>query len=146
MKSRRRLFVAAVLGGLLSAGATGQTPQKSANREPPLAAGQGRIYFYRTSTRAPLVRPAVKLNGEAVGSAEPKAAFFVDRNPGDYAIEASTGEKKLWLSLAAGEAMFVRLQVTFGVIGGSVVPELVSRETGRSEMKVLAPASPGAKP
>jgi len=146
MQSRRRLFVVALLGGLLSAGATGQTPQKSADGAPPLAAGQGRIYFYRTSTRAPLVRPAVKLNGEAVGSAEPKAAFFVDRAPGDYEIEASSGEKKLRLSLAAGEVMFVRLKVTFGVIGGSVVPELVSRETGRSEMKALAPASPGAKP
>jgi hypothetical protein len=139
MKSRRSLIIVSVLGALLSACATEPKQQPPVTGPvPQLAAGQGRIYFYRNSSRAPLVQPAVKLNGEVVGSAKPEVAYFVDRKPGQYEIQASTEEKKLYLSLAAGEEKFVRLTVTFGVIGGTVVPELMSAETGQAEMKDLA--------
>jgi len=145
MKSRWRWVVIAVLGGLLSACATGQTPQESVDKVPQLAAGQGRIYIYRNSSRAPLVRPAVRLNGEVVGSAKPNVAFFVDRNPGEYEIEASAEEKQLRFTLSAGEEKFVRLRVTFGLIGGAIVPELSDKDTGQSEMKGLTLIQPGAK-
>jgi hypothetical protein len=145
MKLRRRLVFIAVLGGLLSAGATGQTLLQSADKVPKLVASQGRIYIYRNSNRAPLVQPGVKLNGEVVGSAKPDAVFFVDRNPGDYEVEASKEEKKLNFSLSAGEEKFVRLRITFGLIGGTVVPELVGKETGQSETKDLTLIPSAAK-
>jgi hypothetical protein len=139
MKAGRNLISVTILGALLSACATDPKQQPPASGPvPQLAAGHGRIYFYRNSSRAPLVQPAVKLNGEVVGTAKPEVAYFVDRKAGQYEIQASTEEKKLNLSLAAGEEKYVRLTVTFGLIGGTVVPELMSKETGQAEMKGLA--------
>jgi predicted component of type VI protein secretion system len=111
-----------------------------------LASGLGRIHIYRNSSRAPLVQPAVKLNGEVVGVAKPTTRFYLDRPPGRYDIQASTEEKTLNFPLAAGEEAFIRLTVTFGLIGGTVVPERVSKETGQAEMKDLPLIQPGAKP
>jgi hypothetical protein len=88
----------------------------------------------------------VYLNGEPIGTAVPGAFYFLDRSPGDYKVSTTTEvEKQLTFALAAGEEKYVRLAPTFGIIVGRVVPELVDKEEGSSEIKELSFVAPTKK-
>lgn len=102
---------------------------------PPVPQEQGRIFFYRTTAMGAAVQPAVKLNNEKIGTAQPKGFFYVDRAPGNYQIETTTEVKRsLSLTLDKAQIRYVRLNLGMGFFVGHVWPELVDDATGEAEM------------
>ena len=96
----------------------------------------GRLYIYRTAVVGAAVQPAVKLNGEVVGSAVPRGFFYVDKPPGNYQIETSTEvDRKLSLTLEGGQVRYVRLSISMGFFVGHVYPELVDSKEGEAEIR-----------
>ena len=121
--------------GLLTGCATGPTFNQVEASIPALAPNNGRIYFYRTAVVGAAVQPAVKLNGEVVGTAKPGGFFYVDRLPGDYKVETSTEVKReLSLTLDKGQSRYVRLDISMGFFVGHVYPILVEDAIGKSEI------------
>jgi hypothetical protein len=133
----RVIAAIAVLASLmLSACATsGPTFGEMGAKLAPAQPEMGRIYFYRTSMLGAAVQPAVRLNGEKVGTAVPNGFFYVDRPAGSYQVATETEvEKKLTFTLEAGQVRYVRLNVSMGFFVGHVYGELVDDAKGRSEM------------
>ena len=129
------LFVAAllVLGGCATSGPTYTQFKTTA---PKLDPAYGRIYLYRSSVLGAAVQPAVKVNNEVVGAAQPLGFFFVDRKPGEYVISTTTEvERNLSLTLDAGQIRYVRLNISIGFFVGHVYPELVDNVVGEKEME-----------
>lgn len=95
---------------------------------PPVAAGKGRIFFYRADTFVGGgVRPNIKLNGKVVGESLPGGFFYVDHAPGKCAVSTSTEvERTLEFTLAPAEVKYVRTSVSMGFFVGHVTPELIS--------------------
>ncbi len=124
-----------VSSALLSGCATGKKFSDAKSTLPPLAADQGRIYFYRITAVGAAVQPAVKINGEKIGTAKPGGFFFVDRAPGNYQVETSTEVKRqLSLTLEKQQTRYVRLNLAMGFFVGHVFPELVDDATGEKEI------------
>ena len=107
----------------------------------------GRIYFYRTALLGAAVQPAVRLNGEKVGSAVPNGFFYVDRPAGSYQVATETEvEKKLTFTLEAGQVRYVRLNISMGFFVGHVYGELVDEAKGRAEIADLRYTGAATKP
>jgi Protein of unknown function (DUF2846) len=122
--------------GLLFSGcASGPQFTDVKNSLPPLAADKGRIFFFRPSTLGAAIQPDVKLNGQVVGSAKSKGAFYVDRAPGDYSVETSTEvTRKLSFTLDKGQTRYVQLNISMGFLVGHVYPALVDASAGEAEL------------
>ena len=98
--------------------------------------GNGRIYMYRPSSLGAAVKPAVRVNGDEVGTATAKGFFYVDLAPGEYTIATSTeAERSLDVTLDADEEMYVRLEIKMGAFVGHVKPVLVDAAVGKEEIK-----------
>ena len=123
------VLVAVGLGGC----ATGGGPYKQEEAKiPAVAAGNGRVWVYRDSSLGFAIQPSVTLNGAVIGTAVPNAVFFVDRPKGNYEVATSTEvEKKASFTLETGEVKYVRLNPTFGLLVGRIVPELVDADTAK---------------
>jgi hypothetical protein len=133
-------FVLITGAALLAAGcASGPKFSEIASSIPTLKAGEGRIYFYRTSMLGAAIQPTINLNGVAVGTSQSGGFFFVDRSPGNYEIVmASEVERKVTFVLAAGEQKYIRTSVGIGLFVGRPQAELVSAEEGRKEVSDLS--------
>lgn len=119
--------------------ATG-TPYAQANAAmPTLKPGEGRIYFFRSSSMfGAAMQPDIKLNGQVVGESKPGGYFYVDRPAGKYTASASTEtEKTASFTLDAGETKYLRSSVTFGVVAGRVILELETPEKAKAELPEL---------
>lgn len=142
-KTQSLLLTLACASVLLTGCATGKKFAEAKDTLPPLAADQGRIYFYRVSALGAAVQPAVKLNDEKIGNAKPSGFFFADRAPGDYQVETSTEVKRrLSLTLDKQQTRYVRLNMAMGFFVGHVYPELVENSVGEKEIakcKFVAP-------
>jgi hypothetical protein len=135
MKKSLSLLIIGCCAALISGCATGPKYNEVKASIPPLSQESGRIYFYRTAVLGAAVQPAVKLNGQEIGTAKPKGFFYVDRAPGDYQVETSTEVKRrLSLTLDKGQARYVRLDISMGFFVGHVYPELVENEAGEKEI------------
>ena len=134
--SARLLFIA---GLCLLLGACATSGPKYSEAKPAAAvpaAGDGRIYVYRTALLGMAVQPDVKINGEVVGQATPNGYFYIDRKPGNYEITTSTEvERKLSLTLDKDQTRYVRLDISFGFFVGHVYPELVDNDVGLKELQ-----------
>ncbi len=143
MKKTTCLLLTLVSAALFTGCASGKKFSDAKSTLPPLAADQGRIYFYRVTAVGAAVQPAVKLNGEKIGTAKPKGCYFVDRAPGSYQVETSTEVKRqLSLTLEKQQTRYVRLNLAMGFFVGHVFPELVDDATGEKEIakcKLVAP-------
>ncbi len=120
----------------LSACATGPKLSEMKSSIPTLKAGEGRIYFYRSSSMmGAAIQPSISLNGQEVGTSKPGGFFFVDRAPGPMEVATATEvEKKLTFVLEAGQTRYIRTRVGFGIVAGRVYPELVDNAEGEKEM------------
>jgi hypothetical protein len=120
---------------LFSGCATGPKFTEVKNTLPPLAADKGRIFFFRPSTMGAAIQPDVKLNGEVVGTAKSKGAFYVDRPAGEFSVETSTEvTRKLSLTLDKGQIRYVQLKISMGFMVGHVYPDLVDAAVGEAEL------------
>jgi hypothetical protein len=140
----RRLAVVA-MAALLSACASGPKHAEIQSSIPALKSGEGRLYVYRSSGMfGAAIQPNVLVNGKVVGESKPGGFFFVDLPPGPLEVSTSTEvEKKLSLTLDAGQTRYVRTTVGLGVIVYRVYPELVDNAEGA---KALAETSYIGKP
>ena len=136
MKKVPRLSLLILLSALLGACAT--TGPKFAEFSPQMSAVSpdlGRIYLYRATILGAAIQPEVKLNGNVIGKAVPNGFFYVDEVPGNYEIVTSTEvDRKLSLTLDAGQTRYVRLNISLGFFVGHVYPELVDLDVGQKEI------------
>ncbi len=126
-----------LLAGVALAGcATGPDFKSYSPNVPPLAQNQGRIWFYRPSRMAgAAVQPAVMLNGEKVGKAQPGCFFYADRGPGEYEIRCTTEwSDTCKLTLAPQDTKYVRLGLMVGLFVGHIIPKEVSEADGLREL------------
>lgn len=132
--TRRLAIVAAA--ALLSACASGPKHAEVQSSIPALKASEGRLYVYRSgSMLGAAIQPNVVINGKVAGESKPGGFFFVDLPPGTVEVSTSTEvEKKLSLTLDAGQTRYVRTSVGFGLMVGRVYPELVDNAQGAKEI------------
>jgi hypothetical protein len=140
MKITRSLLAFAAITFLATGCATGMKHSEVAAKMPGLKDGEGRVYFYRSSSMfGAAVQPDIKMNGEAVGTSQPGGFFFIDRPAGTYQVSAATEvERSLSLSLAPKEVKYVRSSPAFGVLVGRVQFELVEPTQAEKELTDLA--------
>lgn len=100
---------------------------------PELREGEGRVFFFRENKGMGAgVRPDVRLNGEVVGAPQPGSFFFVDRPAGHYTAQARTeAESSVSFELAAGESVYVSLQIGMGLLVGR--PQLMVHPAAMGE-------------
>ena len=138
-----RVFLAIAAAALVAGCASGPKYTEMQSSIPTLAADQGRVMFYRTTTLGAAVQPEVRLNGVVVGSAVPNGFFWADRLPGACEVSTSTEvERKLTFTLDKGQVRYVRLNMSIGFFVGRVIPELVDNATGEKEIADLSYAAP----
>lgn len=125
-----------LVGGCAS---SGPKHAELADKIPEVAAGEGRIYFYRdSSVIGAAIQPDIRLNGETVGSSTPGGFFFVDRPSGKYVVSTTTEvENKIEFSLEDGQTRYIKTYISFGLLIGRVYPELVERDQALSVMSDL---------
>jgi len=130
------IALAIVLGGC----ASGVKHKDMASSIPTLEADKGRIYFYRSaSMMGAAIQPSIKLDGVQVGESKPGGFFFVDSAAGNHEVMCSTEvDKKLTFTLAKGEVKYVKTSISFGVLVGRVIPELVSSKEAQKELPELS--------
>lgn len=135
-----KLAAAIAVAGILGGCATGMKYDQVAAGMPSLKAGQGRVYFLRSSSMfGAAVQPDVKLNGEVVGASKPGGFFFVDRPAGNYTASAATEtEKVATFVLQAGETKYLRTSPSIGLLVGRVVVELEIPEKAKAELPSLS--------
>lgn len=137
----RQLKTAAILVSalLLAACASGPKFAEVKSSFPPLAANQGRIFFYRTTAGGGFaVQPSIMLNGQKVGDSQPGGFFYVDRPPGAYEVLCSTEVKGTTnLVLTAGQVRYVKTNISMGFFVGHVTPELIDPEEGAVAIEKL---------
>ncbi|HEX4860348.1 MAG TPA: DUF2846 domain-containing protein [Rhizomicrobium sp.] len=106
--------------------------------EPPIAPGQGRIYFYREEQAfiGAALQPTVMINGESTGGrAKPGDYFYIDRPAGTYEISTTTEMKEVTtVPLEAGKSAYVKLEVRLGLFVGRISPGLVDPTQGAQEI------------
>jgi hypothetical protein len=135
-----RRFAAVAIVALLSACASGPKLSEMKSSIPAVKAGEGRIYFYRSGSMLGAgIQPNILVNGQVVGESKPGGFFFVDLPPGAIQISTSTEvERKLSLTLDAGQTRYVRTSVGMGVIVYRVYPELVDEAEGAKALAELS--------
>ncbi|WP_296228759.1 DUF2846 domain-containing protein [Ralstonia sp. UBA689] len=136
----RMLLIGLAAAFLLGACASGVKHADMAASIPTLKAGEGRIYFLRSSSMlGAAVQPDIRLNGEVVGVSKPGGFFFVDRPAGKYVVSAATEtEKTLHLTLSSGETKYVRSSPSVGIVVGRVVLSQESEEDAVEELAGLS--------
>lgn len=135
------------LCGLLSLGllpllaGCGLPPAPDRNEDGAIAAGRGRLYFYRTtlsiggpnSLLGDASKPAVMLDDRKIAEALPGGVFFCDVVPGRHEV-AVAGPKPtaILVNVSAGSASYVRMD--WGIPIASQRPVLeVDARTGQME-------------
>lgn len=131
---------AAALVALVAGCASGVKYQDMASSMPSLKSGEGRIYFFRSSSMmGAAIQPEIRLNGAVVGASKPGGFFYVDRPAGNYVASTSTEtEKSASFTLQAGETKYLRTSPSFGVMVGRIVVELETPEKAKAELPSLS--------
>ena len=122
---------------VLTGCATGPNFKSYSCTVPPVKEGEGRIWFYRPSKMIGVaVQPAVMLNDQQVGKAQPGCFFYADRPAGPYEVKCTTEwADKCRLSLATNSTKYVRLGMMIGVFVGHVIPKEVEEATALKELE-----------
>jgi len=140
MRMHLRGLLGALALVLLAGCATGPKYAEVANSFPQLPAGQGRIWFFRSSVPfGAAIQPDVMLNGAKVGDSVPGGFFFVDRPAGDYEVLLSTEvERKVTFTLEPRQERHIRMSVGLGLIVYRVYPELADPAEADKEIRELS--------
>lgn len=93
------------------------------------------------------IQPAVDVNGTKVGEAVPGGYFYIDRPAGTYKVSTTTEkEEDLNVTLAAGQVVFVKLDISMGVLAGHVIPTQVDPAQGAKEIADCSFTADSKKP
>ncbi|HVZ65475.1 MAG TPA: DUF2846 domain-containing protein [Lacunisphaera sp.] len=135
MKKMTCLVMIGIGLALLQGCASGPNTAEAKGTVPALAAGQGRIYFYRTSMTGLAAQPGIQFDGQQVGKAAAGEYFYVDAAPGDHKIVTGTADdQQLSVQLEPGQTRYVRLDITLKFSAGHIDPELVDNAAGEKEI------------
>lgn len=135
MKKMTCLVLIGIGLALLPGCATGPGKTEAKGTVPTLAAGKGRVYFYRTSMTGLASQPAIKFDGQQVGTATAGEFFYVDAAPGDHQVVTGTdAEQQISVQLEPGQTRYVRLDITLKFSAGHIDPALVDNAAGEKEM------------
>ena len=110
---------------------------------PPIAQGNGRIYFYQPQpTNLAAAQQKMRVNGEVVGRNKPGAFFFVDRPAGSYVVTNLywTGDGVSFMLDLGHDSDIARLAGVYGATGavGKLSMHLVDPpELAENEMRGL---------
>jgi hypothetical protein len=87
---------------------------------------KGRIYFYRqTKWLGNSITPNIVMGGKVIGTSNPGAFFYIDRDPGDYTVFCGQGEhNSVNISLAAGQELYVSTAVGDSIVKSEMVVEV----------------------
>jgi hypothetical protein len=115
----------------------------SAQVFPPIEAGKGRVFFYRTSVLGDAYTPDVLLNGEKVGKLDRRGVLYRDVTPGSYGVTTSSTSRVANFSIAAGEKRYVRFNSEF--FEAYIHPQLIEPAKGEADMAGLTLLAPARK-
>jgi len=106
---------------------------------PPLAAGMGRIWFYRHSVVfGDAMDPAIKLDGTKVGNSIPGSFFQVQTTPGTHEVSTSTeATYKTTVTVSTNADSYIKCHILPGILVGRVVPAVVNEAEAVQEMEGL---------
>ncbi|MCW3153850.1 DUF2846 domain-containing protein [Achromobacter spanius] len=142
MKSWFKGLAAAAIVTVL-AGCAGGKYEALQGSIPPIAQGNGRIYFYQPqATNLAAAQQKMRVNGEVVGRNKPGAFFFVDRPAGSYVVTNLywTGDGVSFM-LDPGQSRYIRVMAeVYGATGavGNLSMRLVDPpELAENEMRGL---------
>ena len=160
MKLSTPAFAATVLLAIMPApaafAASNDTYATLHASEPPIPAGDGRIYFYREGgLMGVAIQPTIYIDGESTGGrSKPGDYFYIDRPAGTYAISTTTEKKESTsVTVAAGEAVYVKFEVSMGFFAGHVSPIVMDAAKAADQIKdcdwhapqtVVTPVAPTA--
>jgi hypothetical protein len=135
---KKLIFVAGLM--ILAGCASGPKMAEVKSSMPTLAADQGRVFFYRSSSMfGAALQPSIYLNGKEVGSSKPGGFFYRDVPAGNYTVTTATEvEKQLTFTVAPKETKYVKTSVSFGVMVGRVNPELRPADEAEKEIAELS--------
>jgi len=135
-----KFALAAAAVALVSGCATGIKHDQMASSIPSLKPGEGRIYFFRSSSMVgAAIQPDIRLSGQVIGASKPGGFFFVDRPAGNYVASASTEtEKTVSFTLQPGETKYIRSSIGFGIVAGRAVLEPETPEKAKAELGSLS--------
>ena len=135
--------LAAVAVALVLAGCAGAKYETLHARMPPIAEGNGRIFFYQPQpSNLAAAQQKLRVNNEVVGRNKPGSFFFVDRPAGSILITNLywTGDGVSFM-LDAGQTRYVRVMAeVYGATGavGKLSMQLVDPpELAENEMRGL---------
>ena len=120
-----KMIMTMIAAALLMSCAGGAKFSDSVAKLPAPKQGEGRIWFFRPQkVIGCAVQPAVRLNGQIVGTAKPGGFFHVDRPAGQYEATCTTEwSHSTNFTLAAQSSQYIRLILLPGVFVGHVVPK-----------------------
>lgn len=127
----------------VSACSTGPRATDGAQAIPPLDAGKGRVFVYRSSTTGAAHIPEVLLNGANVGKLARVGVIFRDVPPGSYAVATTMSSRIVNFAVGAGERKYVKL--TGGFFDLHMHPEMVDPAKGEAEVSGIVPMGQGKK-
>jgi hypothetical protein len=135
-----KLALAAATLSLLAGCATGIKHDQMASSMASLKQGDGRIYFFRSSSFVgAAIQPDIRLDGNVVGTSKPGGFFYVDRPAGNHVASASTEtEKTVSFTLQSGETKYIRSSVGFGLLVGRLILEPETPEKAKAELGSLS--------
>ncbi|MGZ3180961.1 MAG: DUF2846 domain-containing protein [Telluria sp.] len=140
MKRLSSLVLVTAALGLAGCAASGPKFAEVEASTPAIKADAGRVYFYRNdSMMGAALQPAIRLDGNEVGTSKPGGYFYVDLAPGSHEAATSTEvTNKVSFVLDKGEVKYVRTAPSFGVLVGHVTPTLVSADEAKKELASLS--------
>jgi len=105
---------------------------------PPIEAGKGRVFVYRTGTVGSTFKidtSIVLINGDKVGKFIRPGVYIRDLPPGNYAVTTTMTSKVAFFRLEAGDRKYVKFDNDF--FGSVLRPELIDAKSGESDVSGL---------
>ena len=139
MRINKATIAVIFISVLTACSATGPLYSEMSTTIPPLPAGKGRIFFYRSDNLGGAAATSdIKLNGKLVGRSERASFFYVDEPPGNYVVSTSTEvERQLTFTLEAGETRYVHTYVSIGFFIGRINSQLENATNAMPEIVKL---------
>ena len=138
MMSIGKPLCALACASVLSGCASGVPVSESSVAQEPVPAGKSRIAVYRTNLFGAAIQPVIDINGKTTGRCTPQGVFYVDVEPGQQSLSATTEVTKTsYLSVDAGQTAYVKCSIGFGLLIGQPRLDVVSTSIGRTDTQKL---------
>lgn len=128
-------FIYACMVGIQPPTTSAKELDPSFGRVPPLAAGMGRIWIYRTVPKGLGLPPDIVVDDKKYDPLLPGTAYRIDVQPGVHRVMLAYSKNKLEIEVTAGNDAFVRFDLDPALFGRGFYPVLVDRNTAKAELR-----------